>query len=166
MARKTDRMKILKLFLFTACLVCLVQCDSPHFYQEQISTRNNWNQDSAVTFQFEVKDTVGKYDFFLLSRNNNEYPYNNLYLFTRLTNPKGEKFTDTLQYYLAFQDGEWVGKGNSLKELYLLYRENISLKDTGLYKLSVWHGMREENLKGIEDLSLIVDKTSQNERTK
>jgi len=159
-------MKTLNLILFSLCLICLVQCDSPHFYQQQVSTRNNWNKTSALIFRFEIKDTAAKYDFFVLSRNNNEYPYNNLYLFTELTNPKGEKFTDTLQYYLAFQDGEWVGKGNSLKELYLLYRENISLKDTGKYQLSVKHGMREDNLKGIEDLSLIVDKTSQNERTK
>lgn len=138
--------------------LAITACDSPHFYQQQISTNDSWDKDSALTYQFEIKDTVGKYDFFLLSRNNNEFPYSNLYLFTKLTNPKGEEFDDTLQYYLAFQDGEWVGKGNSLKELYLLYRENVSLKDTGTYKLSVWQGMREENLKGIEDISLILDK--------
>lgn len=151
-------MKIKSWLMVLICFVLVVQCDSPHFYQEQVATQNNWNKDAAVTFDFEVKDSIGKYDFYLLSRNNNEYPYSNLYLFTKLTTPKGETFTDTLQYYLAFQDGEWVGKGNSLKELYLLYRENVSLKDTGNYQLSVWHGMREENLSGIEDISLIVDK--------
>ncbi|MBA5629174.1 gliding motility lipoprotein GldH [Moheibacter lacus] len=151
-------MKIKSWLMVLICFVLVVQCDSPHFYQEQVATQNNWNKDAAVTFNFEVKDSIGKYDFYLLSRNNNEYPYSNLYLFTKLTTPKGETFTDTLQYYLAFQDGEWVGKGNSLKELYLLYRENVSLKDTGNYQLSVWHGMREENLSGIEDISLIVDK--------
>lgn len=166
MAHKTEEMKIKNLILILASFVLFVQCDSPHFYQKQESVKDNWNKNSAVNYQFEVKDTAAKYDFFLLSRNNNQYPYSNLYLFTRLVTPKGEEFTDTLQYYLAFQDGEWVGKGNSLKELYLLYRENVSLKDTGTYKLSVWHGMREDNITGIEDLSLIVDKKSQNERTK
>ena len=151
-------MKIHNWMMLLAGFVFFIQCDSPHFYQEQISTQNNWGKNAAVSFDFEVKDTVGKYDFFLLSRNNNEYPYSNLYLFTQLTTPKGETYRDTLQYYLAFQDGEWVGNGNSLKELYLLYRENVSLKDTGIYKLSVWHGMREESLIGIEDISLIVDK--------
>lgn len=134
-----------------------IQCDSPHYYQEQISTQNKWDKDQALSFDVEVKDS-GNYDFYLLSRNNNEYPYSNLYLFTQMITPTGEIYSDTLQYYLAFQDGEWVGTGNSLKELYLLYRENVSLKDTGVYKLSVWHGMREDKLIGIEDLSLIVDK--------
>jgi gliding motility-associated lipoprotein GldH len=165
-AQGIQMMKISKCLLISAFAFLFVQCDSPHFYQEQRSVHNNWNKDSAVSFQFEIKDTTQKYSFFLLSRNNNEYAYSNLYLFTELTSPAGEKFTDTLQYYLAFQDGEWVGKGNSLKELYLLYRENVSLKDTGKYQLSVKHGMREDNLKGIEDLSLIVDKNAQNERKK
>jgi len=151
-------MKISSWVMLLICFVLVIQCDSPHFYQEQISTQNHWDKDAAVTFDFEIKDTIGKYDFYLLSRNNNEYPYSNLYLFTKMTTPNGETFSDTLQYYLAFQDGEWVGKGNSLKELYLLYRESVSLKDTGNYQLSVWHGMREENLSGIEDISLIVDK--------
>lgn len=150
-------MKILNWIMILGISFVFVQCDSPHFYQQQASTQNNWDKDAALNYDFEVTDS-GKYDFYLLTRNDNEYPYSNLYLFTQMTTPKGEIFTDTLQYYMAFQDGEWVGTGNSLKELYLLYRENVSLKDTGVYKLSVWHGMREDRLIGIEDISLIVDK--------
>lgn len=152
-------MKISNIFWIMAVAFLFIQCDSPHYYQQQSALNNSWNKDSKVQFQFEVKDTTANYDLFLLSRNNDEFPYSNLYLFTELTTPNGEKFTDTLQYYLAYQDGEWVGSGNRLKELYLLYREKISLKDTGQYKLSVWHGMREDQLIGIEDLSLIVDKS-------
>lgn len=161
MDHKTKKMKINKLLPFLVVLMLFVQCDSPHFYQNQVSIKNSWNINTPVNFEFNIQDSTSNYDFFLLSRNNNEYPYSNLYLFTELTNPKEEVFRDTLQYYLAFQDGEWVGTGSSLKELYLLYRENISLKDTGTYKLSVWHGMREDQLIGIEDLSLIVDKSNQ-----
>lgn len=143
--------------ILVSCML-FVQCDSPHFYQNQVSTQNNWDKNAAASFEFEVKDTVGRYNFYLVTRNNNEYPYSNIYLFTRMTAPKGEVFIDTLQYFLAFQDGEWVGTGSSLKEAYLVYREKVALKDTGKYKLQVWHGMRDDKLIGIEDISLIVDK--------
>lgn len=160
---RTDRqairkMKIAKLIMTICGASFFIQCESPHFYQQQKSTGDNWNKDSALTYNFEVKDTAEKYDFFLLSRNNNQYPYSNLYLITELKTPKGERFKDTIQYFLAFPDGEWIGKGNSLKELFLLYRENVTLKDTGRYNLKVWHGMREDQLYGIEDMSLIIDK--------
>lgn len=158
-------MKINRLMVLLVSFVFFIQCDSPHFHQEQQSTKNNWNKSDALTFDFEIKDSLGTYDFYLLSRNNNEYAYSNLYLFTEMKSPNGEVFTDTLQYYLSFQDGEWVGSGGSLKELFLLYRENVSLKDTGKYELKVSHGMREENLIGIEDISLIIDKVEANEKT-
>jgi len=151
-------MKINSLMGILVSCMLFVQCDSPHFYQNQVSTQNNWDKNAAASFEFEVKDTVGRYNFYLVTRNNNEYPYSNIYLFTRMTDPKGEVFIDTLQYFLAFQDGEWVGTGSSLKEAYLVYREKVALKDTGKYKLQVWHGMRDDKLIGIEDISLIVDK--------
>lgn len=151
-------MKIVKLIMIVTVAVLFIQCESPHFYQQQAATGESWDKDTALTYEFEIKDTAAKYDFYLLSRNNNEYKYSNLYLMTELKNPDGEKFTDTLQYFLSYPDGEWIGKGNSLKELFLLYRENVSLKDTGVYKLSVRQGMREDKLQGIEDLSLIIDK--------
>lgn len=157
-------MKINRLMLLLISLVLFVQCDSPHFYQQQIPTNNNWDKSNALSFDFEIKDTLGIYDLFLLSRNNNEYEYSNLYLFTEMKFPNGEVFTDTLQYFLAYQDGEWIGDGGGLKELFLLYRENISLKDTGKYELKVRHGMREDNLVGIEDISLIVDKVKSDEK--
>lgn len=152
-------MKISNLLLFLCSLILLIQCDSPHFHQEQYGLKNNWDKADPAKFHFEIKDTADHYDFYLLSRNNNEYPYSNLYLFTQLKSPNGEVYTDTLQYYLAFQDGEWIGSGGSLKELFLMYRENVSIQDTGRYELSVWHGMREDQLVGIEDLSLIMDKS-------
>lgn len=158
MVLKTRMMKINSLMGILVSCMLFVQCDSPHFYQNQVSTQNNWDKNAAASFEFEVKDTVGRYNFYLVTRNNNEYPYSNIYLFTRMTDPKGEVFIDTLQYFLAFQDGEWVGTGSSLKEAYLVYREKVALKDTGKYKLQVWHGMRDDKLIGIEDISLIVDK--------
>lgn len=158
MARKTEMTKISIYGVLFIAFLFFTQCDSPHYYQEQKSVGNEWDKDSPLTFNFEIKDTADTYNFSFLSRNTNEYPYANFYIFTKLVDPKGQEFTDTLQYYLAFQDGEWIGKGQNLKELYLVYRENVALKDTGNYKLSVWHGMRDENLIGIQDISLIVDK--------
>ncbi len=158
MGHKTETTKINLYGIFIVVCFFFTQCESPHFYQEQKPVGKEWNKDSALTFNFEIKDTAQHYNFLFLSRNSNDYPYSNFYIFTKLVNPKGEEFIDTLQYYLAFPDGEWIGKGQNLKELYLVYRENASLKDTGQYKLSVWHGMRDENLIGIKDISLIVDK--------
>lgn len=166
MDHPTVKKGISKLTPIFAAALFFVQCESPHYYQELRSTGGNWEKNTPLDYEFEISDTAALYDFYLLSRNNNRYPYSNLYLITEFSNPAGEKFNDTLQYFLSFPDGEWIGDGNSLKELFLLYRENISFKDTGNYKLKVWQGMREDQLAGIEDLSLIVDKKEKDGKTK
>src|SRR5690606_16921352 len=136
-ARRTTMTKIKLYTILFAAFLLFTQCESPHHFQEQTAFGESWNKNAAATFNFEIKDTADAYTVTLLTRNTNDYPYSNLYIFTKLTDPKGQEFTDTLQYYLAFQDGEWIGKGKNLKQLYLVYRENVSIKDTGNYKLSV-----------------------------
>lgn len=166
MGHPTVMKKISSLIPVLLSALFFVQCESPHYYQQQRSTGDNWDKDVSLDYEFEINDTAALYDFYLLSRNNNSYPYSNLYLITEFSNPEGDRFKDTLQYFLSYPDGEWIGSGNSLKELFLLYRENISFRDTGVYRLKVWQGMREDRLTGIEDISLIVDKKAKNEEAK
>ena len=45
------------------------------------------------------------------------------------------------------------------KENLLLYKENYSFNKAGNYKISVQQGMRNDNLKGITDIGLIIQKT-------
>lgn len=141
-------------------MVLFTSCESKHFYQETKDIKNDWSSKKPIEFTFNVKDsTLSKANLGFVLRNNTAYEYSNIYLFTEFTDPKGHKMVDTLQYYIANPDGTWIGKGMNTKEMLLVYRENLPIKDTGNYKLKVWHGMRTGKLKGIEDISLIVDQT-------
>lgn len=48
---------------------------------------------------------------FLNVRNNNEYPYNNLFLIVSLNQPDGKVLVDTLEYQMANPDGTLMGTG-------------------------------------------------------
>ena len=54
-----------------------------------------------ASFTFEQKDTTGVYNLFLNVRNNNDYPYNNLFLIVSLNQPDGKVLVDTLEYQMA-----------------------------------------------------------------
>ena len=141
------------MLLFTAC-------ESKHLHQETKDTKGEWSSKKPFEYTFEIKDsTINKVNMGFVFRNNTDYEYSNVYLFTKFTDPKGNEMIDTLQYYIANPDGTWIGKGLNTKEMMLVFRENLPIKDTGKYKLKVWHGMRTDKLKGIEDISLIVDQT-------
>ena len=63
---------------------------------------------------------------FVNVRNDNSFPYSNLFLITEFEYPNGETFIDTLEYEMALPNGQWLGKGyGSIKENKLWYKENI-----------------------------------------
>lgn len=148
-----------KISFILSVIFVIVSCESHHYYQDSRDLSDGWDKKDIKEFQFRVQDTINlSINLAFVLRNATDYEYSNLYLFTNFTDPKGKEMTDTLQYYIANPDGTWIGKGIGSKEQILIVRENLALKDTGIYKVRVTHGMRENKLKGLKDISLIVDK--------
>ncbi len=133
-------------------------------YQESKSINNNWMKDSIYTFKIENKKEEPSQNVFLVLKNNEQYKYNNIYFFLTLVKPDGSENIDTVQYRLAKSNGDWTGKGmGNVKENLLLYREKQDFSDSGTYIIKVQHGMRSDNLIGLENIGLIVQKSESNE---
>ena len=127
-----------------------------------------WNRDNIVQFSFSEMDTLQKHHMFINVRNDDGFPYSNLFLIASLTTPKGEVLQDTLEYTMALPDGTWLGKGNgSIKENKLWYKENIVFPSQGVYNLEISHAMRKNGtvsgiiaLEGITDIGIEITKTN------
>ncbi|MCJ7465477.1 MAG: gliding motility lipoprotein GldH [Maribacter sp.] len=119
----------------------------------------SWNRDSIVEFTFSDLDTLQKQDIFINVRNDNDFPYNNLFLIAELDIPTGETLTDTLEYEMASPDGHWLGNGaGSIKENKLWYKENIVFPVSGVYTIRLSHAMRKNgHVEGISNLDGITD---------
>ena len=161
--------RILKSFLFGYILVLLASCETQTVYSEYHQLSNGvWQVDDTIQFNFSELDTLKKYNVFLNVRNDNDFPYSNLFLITELDYPNGETVSDTLEYEMAMSDGKWLGKGlGSVKESKLWFRENIDFSSSGVYKFRVIHDMRQNgkvegvsNLKGITDIGLEITKNT------
>ncbi len=148
--------------LFLVFLLLSFSCSPETFYFEEVSKiDNNWSKDDKRFFSVPVKDSTKKYTLYFILRNNSQYPYSNIYFFTTLQSPNGDIVTDTLEYQLAYPNGKWIGSGmGDVKQNTLVYKENIPLKEKGIYKVSVAQAMRNSNLNGIEDISLLVEKSN------
>jgi len=116
-----------------------------------------WHMDQPVVFRVNSADSLVPLDFFLQLRNNNEYPYNNLYLFLLTEFPDGRNYTDTIECLLAQPDGKWYGKRiGSVYENSFLIKKNVLLPRAGLYTFSLKHAMRHEDLVGITAAGLRI----------
>jgi len=146
-----------------------ISCDKKQFFSEYKELDGTWKKTDTLRFVFEQKDTLNLYHLFLNVRNNNDYPFSNMYLIIAMKEP-GKKPTikvDTLEYLMANPDGTLMGEGFSdLKESKLWYLENYKFKRAGKYNVEIVQAVRETgkveglaDLKGITELGLRIEKT-------
>ena len=147
-----------KLGFFTA-LLFFTSCDrSKVFDIYQDIHPNGWSPTEALDFEVEVQAKEGAlFNYLIGLRNNNDYLYANIFFFVDVESPDGEHQIDTLQYLLAEPDGKWLGSGVGEIKYNLFKFKEAQVMQTGVYKFSIAHGMRDDLLLGIEDVGLRIE---------
>ncbi len=151
--------------LLAAICMCMCSCDSDQVYHKYKSLGGNWDIDEPVTLEIEEIDSLQPYNVFITLRNDNRYPYSNLFLITSLEFPKGRTLTDTLEYEMAAADGTWLGEGfGDIKESKLVYKKGERFRESGTYTFTVQHAVRkngnisgDQTLKGITEIGLRIE---------
>ncbi|GAA0872813.1 gliding motility lipoprotein GldH [Gangjinia marincola] len=155
-----------KIHILVVLIISLVSCDETHVFDEYQTTSNGWKIDQPATFTMTPPDTLNTYNLFINLRSTNSFPYSNLFLITKMQFPHGKVITDTLEYRMAFPNGEWMGEGFSdVKENKLWYKEGIIFSEDGEYTLEIFQAMREngtvegdEILAGITEVGFRIEK--------
>lgn len=145
----------LSLFLLT-----LVSCSDALVYSDfQATTDGQWNKDDTKEFQISKMDSISAHDIFIMVRNDNTYPFSNLFLIAEINTPDSRVIRDTLEYEMASPDGNWLGKGKgSILENKLWFKENIVFSPSGVYTIRLSHAMRQNGqVQGIDNLIGITD---------
>ena len=149
---------IILVFLAASCL--FFSCGKDTVYNEYQSVRDKiWNKQDVYFFNFEIKDNSIAYFVALQIRNNDLYPYQNLWILNDEAQPSGATVKDTIEYMLADDFGKWTGNGITLFQSSIILRNNYHFPDTGKYTISIRHGMRDNDLKGIENVGLFIGKS-------
>ena len=145
-----------------ASLTFLLSCDrNITFADTHQMPGNKWNLMDPQIFEVPVTDTITRNNVIFTIRTASSYPFRNIYLFVSTTSPNGNVITDTLQYFLADNQGKWYGKGfGDIHEMNLPYKTNVFFPLKGVYHFKIRHGMRVENLKGVYDFGLRIEKYS------
>ena len=141
-------------------LLSVIACggEKPVFEEIETIDKGIWNKNN-ISFTIPVDgvsiDTLQLYDLQIYLRNNNDYPYSNIYLFVNVTAPSGAIAIDTIQYILADDHGKWFGKGFSkLWDNRFPFYSNIRFPNKGDYHIEIRQGMRQDELIGITDVGI------------
>lgn len=143
-------------------MMAAVACQrSTDIYNSYVALPNTgWTIDSLAVFRVDITDADKPYDLYFMVRNQNNYAYQNLWLFIDIVSPDGYVQRDTLDCILAEHDGRWKGSGwGSLYDAEYPYRLSTRFAAPGLYRFRVCHGMRQDDIEGIHSIGLRVTPT-------
>ena len=139
------------------CIICF-SCTKPVLFEKFQTIDNPWDKNKEYFFTCEIDDPSVAYNLSLHIRNNNLYPYQNLWLFLSEEHPGGNVVRDTIECMLADNYGKWYGSGISVYHLNVPVRTNYHYPQQGTYTFTIRQGMRDEQLKGIEQIGVRIEK--------
>ena len=141
------------LFVFSGCK------DQLYYASFQSTSDTSWDRDEVFEFSFSDPDTTRAHQLFINLRNDNNYPYSNLFIIAEMEFPDGKTQRDTLEYEMADASGQWLGSGyGSVRENKLWYKEDVVFPTSGVYTINLSHAMRKNGqVEGIQSLPGIVD---------
>jgi gliding motility-associated lipoprotein GldH len=156
-------MRIRNSALLILVVILFFSCDKKRVFDEYKSVGSAWHKDSIVTFDLPELDSTKRYNLFVTLRDNNNYPFNNLFLIVGIEMPNGFTKVDTLEYQMANPDGSLMGDGFSdIKENKLFYKENVRFR--GKYKVNIKQAVRENGkvpgvtaLEGITEVGFRIE---------
>jgi gliding motility-associated lipoprotein GldH len=152
-------------FLYSLIVFSLFSCDKKRVFDEYKSVEKSWDKDSIISFDLPKFDTNKNYDLFVNIRDNNDYPFNNLFLIVTLEQPDKVTKVDTLEYQMSNPDGTLLGEGfTDIKNSKLIYKEKMKFK-AGNYKIHIKQATRQtgkvagvQKLEGITEVGFRIEK--------
>lgn len=142
----------------------LFSCDRSKIYEKYQSIPNAvWNAKESVKFDFEVKDTTQVCNLLINIRCSDNYPYRNLYMFMKTTQPNGNKSIDTLEFYILDIKGKPLGdcSGDVCNNRFMIDHD-FTFPQPGKYEFELQQAMRTDdgNLPMIMDVGMRLEKAT------
>lgn len=152
-------MRIKNKLLFVLLFFLVISCDKKRVFDQYKSVGDAWHKDSIVTFDLPKLEPKKAFNMYVNIRDNDNYPFNNIFLIVSLEQPNRKVKVDTLEYLMANPDGTLLGDGFSdIKENKLFYKSKVSFDQKGLYKIHIKQAVRQTGkIEGVTALSGISD---------
>lgn len=156
-------MKSAKLQRIIFCCLCIPlfwACQPGVVYQKhQNISSEGWHYRDGILFDVSIEDTLSLHELYLDIRNTTDYAYSNLFLFMEIEFPDNRVLRDTIECILADRRGQWTGKGfGSVRSNRFLFRDDVWFPADGSYQFRVYHGMRHEQLEGLSNVGIRIEK--------
>jgi gliding motility-associated lipoprotein GldH len=147
---------LLGLLLF-ACSDSNVLLDETTSFEEDLG----WVQKQPIQFALTVEDTLSSYAMYVIVRQNNAYPFYNLYFSPSIIDGKGKTIQKGLAETILYDPVSGKPKGDGFGDIYekkfLIYAD-LKFPHAGKYQIQLEQAMRVDTLAGMVSMGLLLEK--------
>jgi gliding motility-associated lipoprotein GldH len=141
-------------------MITLWSCNKlDNFERTVFFSDHQWSGKNQPSFQFEIKDTISRYNIYVVIRHEDAYHYNNLWINVITTAPNEKSNTQKVNLQLANNSTGWLGSGmDDVFDHRIRITNNPILLKKGVYQFSLQQIMREDPLPAILNAGIRVEK--------
>jgi len=147
-------------YCYLLVLLFSLGCGPTYIFDEEIKiAEGGWSYEQPVRFEFNAPDTTNSYTLWLTVNHASDYAYENIYLNIKTEFPAQQATDQRLSLDIANKFGRWEGECNSERCLTLIpLQTKVRFRELGEHALIFTQDSREEQLLGVNALSLSVEK--------
>lgn len=152
----------MRFILYNLILVMFaVSCGkSYHYDAEKTITDGVWNYADTLLFAYNISDTASRYNLYIDISHADTFSTQNLYLRFHTVFPDGKRTSSVLSF--DFYDSKGANKGACSGgdcTLRSVIQEKAMFKQPGEYQLVIEQFMRQDSVKGVQSVGLMVEKS-------
>ena len=146
-------------FLPLLVLLCnlFAACGPTYLFEAKQDIPNGqWAYADTLNFQFEVRDTASRYDFYLDVDYDQDFAFQNIYLKLSTQYPNGKRLSKVRSFDLFDAQGAALGTGSGTRHLRASLQDNAFFNQPGLHTVTVEQYTRRDPLPSIRAVGLAV----------
>jgi gliding motility-associated lipoprotein GldH len=156
-----------KFILVVLIVIVFSSCDENRVYEKNADFENGqWLVTDKPEFEFQISDTVSRYNIYCNIRNSVSYPYSRLFFNYDLKDSTGNSIQKKLMTTTLFDQKTGEPQGDSgLGDIYdqrVPLLQNYSFKNRGMFKIDFQQYMRKDTLAGIFAVGVRLEKVPKN----
>ncbi len=151
----------MKKLVFIFIIVLAASCTTLDVYEKSKTfPTQTWSNKDSANFKFEIADTNSFYNFYLVLRHQEKYPYKNIWLSLNVISPKD---TSNFNREFALADNtKWLGSTiDDITDHRIIFNPQPVKLKKGTYNFTLKQIMREDPLPFILSAGIRVQKVQQ-----
>jgi gliding motility-associated lipoprotein GldH len=144
------------IFTYSIIFILLFSCEKENIHYHSFPD-SSWSSQDDIKFDITTEDSTQVRISNISIRHNTSYKYQNIICFLHHSFKENLISTDTINFYLAEDDGKWIGVGKSNIKEFTTTILTPKTYQNGIQSFSLELAMRDNTSNEIEKLNNISD---------